>query len=436
MIFPFSTVMQKLLLLSNGHGEDAIAARIAEQCQNLSNPPELSVLPIVGEGHAYQKLNIPLLAPVQKMPSGGFIYMDSRQLWRDIQGGLLNLTLSQHRAVKQWGKEGGKILAVGDIVPLLFAWLSGAEYAFVGTAKSEYYLRDQSDWLPSTNGLMQKLGSDYFPWERWLLSRPHCKGVFPRDGLTSENLRRFGIPAFDLGNPMMDGLHSDLTPPDLPSDRLPEIILLLPGSRSPEVLNNWQTILQAVQHILQTWPDRPWLFLTAIAPSLSLEEFETALITQNWQRTPSSPLLQGGPGGMNFNGELGLITNPQTLIFRQNQATLLLCQHSYNDYLHLAQTAIAMAGTATEQFVGLGKPVFTIPGLGPQFTPTFAQRQTYLLGASVILSQKPEDIPHKMQQIFQNSQKLAEIAQNGRQRLGEAGAALKIATHLQTLFTN
>ncbi|MGL5035808.1 MAG: lipid-A-disaccharide synthase-related protein, partial [Microcystaceae cyanobacterium] len=289
--------MQKLLLLSNGHGEDAIAARIAEQCQNLPNPPELAVLPMVGEGHAYQKLNIPLLAPVQKMPSGGFIYMDSRQLWRDIQGGLLNLTRTQYQAVKQWSQEGGKILAVGDIVPLLFAWLSGAEYAFVGTAKSEYYLRDQSGWLPSTHGLRRKLGSDYFPWERWLLSRPNCKAVFPRDSLTAENLRRLGIPAFDLGNPMMDGLHSDLTAPELPRDRLPEIILLLPGSRSPEVLNNWQIILQAVQQILQTWPDRPWLFLTAIAPSLSLQEFKTALNLQNWQKTSTFPPFKGGLGG-------------------------------------------------------------------------------------------------------------------------------------------
>ncbi|MGL5035709.1 MAG: lipid-A-disaccharide synthase-related protein, partial [Microcystaceae cyanobacterium] len=201
---------------------------------------------------------------------------------------------------------------------------------------------------------------------------------------------------------------------------------------SPEVLNNWQIILQAVQQILQTWPDRPWLFLTAIAPSLSLQEFKTALNLQNWQKTSTFPPFQGGLGGIHFQGELEEIQCAQ--IFQQNQATLLLCQHSYNDCLHLAQTAIALAGTATEQFVGLGKPVFTLPGKGPQFTPTFAQRQTYLLGSSVILSEHPAGIPAKIQQIFQNPQQLAEIAQNGRQRLGETGAAQKIANCIQTLF--
>ena len=64
---------------------------------------------------------------------------------------------------------------------------------------------------------------------------------------------------------------------------------------------------------------------------------------------------------------------------------MILTQTAYADCLQGAEAAIAMAGTATEQFVGLGKPAFTTPGAGPQFTPTFAQLQTRLLGPSVIL---------------------------------------------------
>ncbi|WP_254721672.1 hypothetical protein [Kovacikia minuta] len=83
-------------------------------------------------------------------------------------------------------------------------------YAFVGTAKSEYYLRDEAGWLPRDSWWSDRLerwtGCVYHPWERWLMSRPNCKAVFPRDSLTAKVLRQYGIPAFDLGNPMMDGL--------------------------------------------------------------------------------------------------------------------------------------------------------------------------------------------------------------------------------------
>ena len=93
----------KLLILSNGHGEDAIAARIAEKLQLIPHSSELAILPLVGEGHAYRGFNIPLIGRVKKMPSGGFVYMDSRELWRDLQGGLLQLTLAQFQSIRQWG---------------------------------------------------------------------------------------------------------------------------------------------------------------------------------------------------------------------------------------------------------------------------------------------------------------------------------------------
>ena len=86
-----------------------------------------------------------------------------------------------------------------------------------------------------------------------------------------------------------------------------------------------------------------------------------------------------------------------------------------------------MAGTATEQFVGLGKPAFIIPGEGPQFTPLFAEAQTRLLGSSVILVKKPSDVAAQIQTLFANPDRLHAIAKNGVRRMGEAGAAKRIA---------
>ena len=146
----------QLLVLSNGHGEDVIARSILQELQKQSDTPDIYALPLVGEGKAYQKLDIPLIGSVRTMPSGGFIYMDNKQLIRDVRGGLVQLTWKQIKAVRQWVKEQQKlgqkaaVLAVGDIVPLLFAWVSGANYAFVGTAKSEYYVRDEVGLLERT----------------------------------------------------------------------------------------------------------------------------------------------------------------------------------------------------------------------------------------------------------------------------------------------
>ena len=409
----------KLLILSNGHGEDAIAARIAEQLQLSPNSPELAILPLVGEGHAYKELNIPLIGRVKKMPSGGFVYMDSRELWRDLQGGLLQLTLAQLQSIRQWGKEGGKFLAVGDILPLIFAWISGAEYAFVGTAKSEYYLRDENGWLASTSLLQRSLRSDYFPWERWLMSRPNCKAVFPRDTLTSQNLQQFSIPAFDLGNPMMDGL--EVTTKSFLDNSKPLTILLLPGSRSPEVERNWQLILQAVNEIVQQFTDQEICFLAAIAPSLSLDSFKSLLIEQQWQTISLN--LADIP-----------IDDPQAISFEKNNTKLFLSQHAYGDCLNISDLAIAMAGTATEQFVGLGKPVFSLPGTGPQFTPKFAKRQTYLLGQSVILVNNVGEIGKQLKFVLDSPEKLQAIAENGKKRLGEPGAAARIANCLRDIW--
>ncbi|HBE53564.1 MAG TPA: hypothetical protein DDW76_33640, partial [Cyanobacteria bacterium UBA11369] len=243
----------KLLCVSNGHGEDAIALRILQQLLRHPNPPQVAALPIVGEGQAYQAQGIPIIGTVKQMPSGGFVYMDKRQLARDLQGGLLQLLLEQFKTVQNWAKLGGVVLAVGDIVPLLLANLSGADYAFVGTAKSEYHLRNESGWLRRQSrfdDLLEKwFGSVYLPWERWLMSHPRCKAVFPRDSLTTKTLQQWLIPAFDMGNPMMDDLEPSIPKPifypeleKLEKDRL-LTITLLPGSRAPEAYQNWQKIL-------------------------------------------------------------------------------------------------------------------------------------------------------------------------------------------------
>lgn len=416
----------KLLCLSNGHGEDVIALRILQALQHHPSKPEIAALPIVGEGHLYRKHGIPIVGQVQAMPSGGFIYMDGRQLARDLRKGLLPLTLAQLKTVREWAKQGGIILAVGDIVPLLFAWWSRADYAFVGTAKSEYYLRDEQGWLPRRTWferLESWSGSVYLPWERWLMRHSRCKAVFPRDSLTSAVLSRWAIPAFDLGNPMMDGLEQGSVN-GLPETGLPDpesidptensglTFVLLPGSRAPEAYENWQIIIQAVSALLITFGnERRLLFLGAIAPQLDLAALRPTLEAYGWRLSDAEPF-----------------------VFNHYRARLVLTQSGFSDCLHQADFALAMAGTATEQFVGLGKPAIIFPGPGPQFTPKFAEAQSRLLGPAVSLVEQPNRVPNVVQSLLQDPDRLQLIQANGPRRMGIPGAAQRIADCLMQVM--
>ncbi|RCJ21922.1 hypothetical protein A6770_04625 [Nostoc minutum NIES-26] len=433
---PATTSRLQLLVLSNGHGEDIIAVRILQELQQQLNPPDIFALPLVGEGHAYQQLHIPCIGSVRTMPSGGFIYMDGRELIRDVRGGLLQLTFSQIKAIRRWVSSqkrlGNKraILAVGDIVPLLFATLSGANYAFVGTAKSEYYVRNEVGLLPRKSKAARWenfSGSIYHPWERWLMSRRRCRAVFPRDSLTTEILKQWSIPAFDLGNPMMDGLKPTVSPQqfysaDVQQQELarPLVITLLPGSRAPEAYTNWKVIMLAVSALMASFQEqdaifhtsRSLVFLGAIAPGLDCNILSQTLRSQSWQLHSESPIL---------------LPDPNTLIFKQRNAYLLLTQQAYNECLHWGDVAIAMAGTATEQFVGLGKPAIAIPGDGPQYNPAFAEAQSRLLGSSLILVEQPIEVANVMRSLFKEPDSLQIIAENGMRRMGKPGAARRIA---------
>jgi uncharacterized protein (TIGR03492 family) len=432
LLSPNSHLM-KLLCISNGHGEDAIALPVLQELQKLSQSLEIVALPIVGVGKAYSDNGFEIAGKVQTMPSGGFINQDNRQLARDLQGGLVGLTIEQIKTIRQWGQSGGKILAIGDIVPLLFAWMSGAEYAFIGTAKSEYYIRDrQGKILPSQLGSIEvKTGSYYFPWERWLLSSSRCKAVFPRDKLTTEILQQQQIPAFDLGNPMMDGVAADPSaslfyqPQSVKRELArPLIVTLLPGSRPPEAYANWEQILIAVNSLISVFKQRKIICLAAIVPTLDLDRLQGNLNRSGW-----IPVVAPDFELTNF------AINSDAIYYQQENATIAISTQAYAQFMHKGDCAIAMAGTATEQFIGLGKPAFTIPGAGPQFTPGFAEAQTRLLGESVILVLQAQDVGVEIQELFQQPDRLQSIAQNGLLRMGKPGAAKRIAACLREVMS-
>jgi uncharacterized protein (TIGR03492 family) len=384
----------KVLCISNGHGEDQVAVRILEHLRPY--PITLSALPIVGLGEAYKKLEVPIIGPTRVLPSGGFVYMDSKELLKDIQGGLGGLTVQQWKAIKTWKENGDFILAVGDIVAQLFAWASGLPYAFVATAKSDYYIGGK----PTV----------FDPWDRWLMNSEKCRAAFIRDQITTDNLKEKNIErAYYLGNPMMDGLEpKGFNFETIGIPQRSRIGLILPGSRPPEAYRNLQLLLdQLVQLEGQTPPKLG--YLCALAGDLEDQE----LAQLGWRFVPT---------------ETGGYLEKGSLIVR-------LVRGLFADALQRADFAIAMAGTATEQCVGKGKPVFSFAGGGPQFTYAFAEAQTRLLGPSVFLCQNSKELKHKLWTTLENPEKLAIFRDNGLERMGTAGASQQIAAQVYQLAT-
>ena len=262
----------RLLVLSNGHGEDLIGLRVLEALHRRCPTLEIQVLPLVGEGTAYtageQAGVLRRVGPRQALPSGGFSNQSLRGLLADLASGVLGLSLRQWRLVRRWGLQGDPILAVGDLLPLLLAWSSGARFGFIGTPKSDY------TWAsgPGSAGVAACYhglkGSEWDPWEWGLMGSRRCRLVALRDRLTARGLRRHGVAALAPGNPMMDGLQADPLPPELQAWRR---LLLLGGSRMPEALANLERLLRALA------------LATVEAPLLVLAPTGARPAPQDWQ---------------------------------------------------------------------------------------------------------------------------------------------------------
>lgn len=381
--------IKRILFVSNGFGEDRIAASVAKRWDR--EKAELWAMPIVGEGAALRAAGAAIVGPTRSMPSGGFILRSPRALFADLYHGLLGLTIRQILAMRGLRGQVDLVVAVGDVVPLYFAWLSGAPFVFVGCAKSDHYLGG-------------RFGS-YGLLERWFIRHPRCRAVYPRDGVTSRNLQVRSFPAHDLGNPMMD----DLQPSGraLPLRDGARAIGLLPGSRD-EAYVNMGALLDVCLAITHQAPAGQAVdFYAAIAESLDVVRLAVGLGERGWVLEPDGQAIVG-PGDVR----------------------VLLCRGRFGDWIHRVQAVVGMAGTANEQCVGMGLPVFTFPGTGPQFNPAFAEAQTRLLGESIVLcSPEPAAIASAIWKVLGDAERLQAIRANGRARMGEPGASERIASH-------
>jgi len=404
----------RLLVLSNGHGEDRIALHLIESLRRQQPELQVRVLPLVGEGQAFAAAEdlrqLRRLGPRQALPSGGFSNQSVRSLVQDLGAGMAGLSLRQWRSVRHWGLRGAPVLAVGDLLPLLLAWSSGSPFAFVGTPKSDYTWASPPPPGWGTSRLADAYhhckGSEWDPWEWRLMASGRCRLVAVRDLLTARGLRRHGIPALAPGNPMLDGFRDHPLPAWLADQRR---LLLLPGSRMPEALHNARRLLAG----LELWRNpQPSTVLLTCGEQPGIASWNALLTDCGWRSAPL-PAGAGAAGACHC--------------WRRGPLSLLLGQGCFTDWACWGEVGLATAGTATEQLVGLGIPALSVPGPGPQFKAGFARRQSRLLGGAVQPCRGPAELASGLDHLLRDAPRRHQLGQIGRRRMGEPGGSERLA---------
>lgn len=394
---------QKILFISNGHGEDLNSSLISEQLRNIIPDLTIEAFPIVGQGKSYVNKNIKIVAPLQEMPSGGIFYLNPLNFFKDLTSGLLTLTIRQLITMNKIKNDYDLIVAVGDVVPLFFAYLTGKKFVSFLVSTSSYY--EGKLTLPFLS--------------KFFLKSSLCQLIFARDKFTYDELKQQGFKTVIYeGYPVMDALYPSGKNLELNPEN--PMVALLPGSRLPEALRNFALELKVCEKLVIKYGEK-WQFRGALVSSITEENLAELALENQWQY---------GEG-----------------IFRKEIEGKILevkvYRDAFADILIHCNIVIGMAGTAVEQAVGLGKPVVQIPSQGPQFTYRFAEAQMRLLGLNVVtvadsqdIERKCEEGADKVQELLQNHQFLEKCVINGKERIGSQGASLKMAHQIVKLWIN
>ena len=388
--------MGRILLLSNGHGEDLSGALLGQALIDCGHT--VTALPLAGLGQPYQQAGIPLLGRSHEFSTGGLGYTSLRGRLTEIFQGQILYLLRRLVRLLQSRQRFDLILVVGDVIPVIAAWLSGRPVATYLVAYSSHYE-----------------GKLRLPWPCAALLRSHrCLKVFSRDQLTADDLsHQLKRPVNFLGNPFMDPV---LTPtPPLPV--VAQRVGLLPGSRRPELDANLGLMLQLVTRL----PQRNDLSLDlALVASLRNEDLAVLAKRAGWT-------LQAG------------------VLSREGALAIHVHRGGFQAVLQSSDLVIGMAGTAVEQAVGLCRPALQLPGGGPQFTSAFAEAQRRLLGPTVFCAPGKAGSVENIEasaalclDLLHRSRWDEELKRNCREeaqrRLGHRGGGLRMAKAVSSLL--
>ncbi len=399
--------MFKILILSNGHGEDLSGSLIAKQL--VKSGYSVHALPIVGMGNHYEKEKIKIIGKTKEFSTGGIGYNSLKGRLTEIIGGEVFYLIKRLYLTFKVRNKYDYFFVVGDIVPVFFAWICKKDFFTYLVAYSSHYE-----------------GKLKLPWpSKFFLASQKAKNIYTRDSLTADDLTlQLKKKVSFLGNPFMDKFFSrnkELKKSDFS-------IGLLPGSRFPEILDNFILILE----VLEASSDKRYFqkieFNFAIVNALSSIKIKEIFQKRGWLN-------------------LGKIKDKYHLKFQYKFLEVNVYWNNFDKILLKSKCCISMSGTAAEQAIGLGKPVIQIEGKGPQFTKTFAEAQRRLLGKYVYCASNYKDKNDQINQTINLIIKVIYLIQldkkfmiscneNAKKRLGENKSCLKMIDDINIVIKN
>ena len=340
--------MSRILLISNGHGEDLSGSLLGREL--LQRQQWVEALPLVGAGEAYRRAGLGVIGSTRNFSTGGLGYTSLRGRLTELGQGQVQYLFGRIMTLIRHRRDYGLVVAVGDLVPVLAAWLSGRPAVVYLVAYSSHYE-----------------GKLRLPWPcGWLLRQDRIQAIWSRDALTADDLSgQLGRPVQFLGNPFQDAVAAAAGPTPAAWSPSSQGLGLLPGSRLPEAKANLVLMLKLLQRLPEPLQRPGSLRLqAALVGGLTAAEVLAAAAPLGWTLTEPD---RGG----------------QDAVLRWGPLELRLLWQGFVEVLRDSDLLLAMAGTAAEQAVGLGKPVVQLAGAGPQFNGRFAEAQRRLLGAGV-----------------------------------------------------
>ncbi|MDR3471323.1 MAG: hypothetical protein P4M09_06495 [Devosia sp.] len=363
---------RRVLFVSNGYGEDSIAAEIIRR---LPKGVIAEAYPTIGDGHAFRSV-CAVVGPRAQMASQG---------WRNVKGSMLRDLLSGGAATilpglqfaRRVREHYDRVVVVGDIVGIAGGFLAGAsDIVYLDVYKTGF-------------------GRRYWPIERWLIGKTAAV-TFCRSDRLAAQLRAAGLDARCVGNVMMDTIsYGDY---DVAARRSHACaVALLPGSRQ---FTAESFALQVEALALVPPAQRPDIFL-AIADNVSL-----AALAKGAGLVVKGPMTgEAGDAGGLVGGGL----------------TIHVARGATGNLIEGADVVLSQAGTATIQALGLGRPVLTF--IKPRDRRSRFRDESALFGeARTVVAADAERIADAVGRLLGDPAERVRLGAIGRERIGGPGA--------------
>lgn len=372
---------KQVLFIANGHGEDSIAAEIIKQ---LPENMTATAYPMVGPGRAYDGL-CEIIGPRFDIPSEGWRHT-AGSVARDVKGGMLSSILPARRFLRDQRRKWDKVVAVGDGVSPLMCLLAGLRISiYLDVFKSGYAHR-------------------YTRAEKFIIGRT-CYVTYCRDTILATSLRMAAINGRSAGNIMVDTVPYGTY--DMAGRRSRELaVTLLPGSRAT-VAESLQVQVEAIGALPEEM--QPDLFV-ALAGGIDPAELARAT---GYTYTPAKSGVAADRGTLSSGG-----------------LTLNLASGVIGNLIEGSDLVLSQAGTATQQALGLGKPVITFDR--PDNRRKRMRDEQKLMGEGRILTEPGiAPLTGAVRTLLGDADERARRGEIGRQRLGGAGTLGAVLEELE-----